>query len=106
MLQAVKDNARLLIQCVAVLWGIEICNLLLGHRLSHWGIVPRTVWGLIGIPLSPLLHGDVIHLLVNTLPFALLGGLVMLQGKQTFLEVSACVTLLGGAGVWLFGRAA
>lgn len=106
MLQSLKANARLLGLCVAVLWAIELVNLLLGHRLSAWGIVPRSLFGLIGIPLSPFLHASFLHLLVNTLPFALLGGLVMLHGKQVFVEVSALTTLLGGAGVWLFGRSA
>ncbi len=106
MLQSVKEHARFLLQGVAVLWVIELCNVLLGHRLSRWGIVPRTMWGLVGIPLSPFLHGSVVHLLLNTLPLTLLGGLVMMQGKARFLEVSLCITMLGGAGVWLFGRTA
>lgn len=106
MLQAVKEHTRFLLQGVAALWVIELCNVLLGHRLSRWGIVPRTMWGLVGIPLSPFLHGSVVHLLLNTLPLTLLGGLVMMQGKARFLEVSLCITMLGGAGVWLFGRAA
>lgn len=106
MLQSLKANAQTLGLCLGLLWAIELCNLLLGHRLSAWGIVPRSLFGLIGIPLSPLLHASFLHLLVNTLPFALLGSLVMLHGKQVFVEVTLFTTLLGGAGVWLFGRSA
>lgn len=106
MLQSLKANARVLGLCLALLWAIELCNLLLGHRLSALGLLPRSLRGLLGIPLSPLLHAGPIHLLVNTLPFALLGGLVMLHGRQAFVEVSLFTALLGGAGVWLFGRPA
>lgn len=106
MYDRMKTNAWFILQCVAVLWVIEGVNLLLGHRLSSWGIVPRTVWGLVGIPFSPLLHGSVFHLLMNTVPLAVLGGLVMLQGRDVFLAVSLWIVLLGGAGVWVTGRAA
>ena len=87
MHDSIKANAILLLQCLAVLWGIEICNLLIGHRLSVLGIWPRSLRGLLGIPLSPFLHGSLAHLMVNTLPFAVLGGFVMLRGRRTFLDV-------------------
>ncbi|MGE3536328.1 MAG: rhomboid family intramembrane serine protease [Candidatus Tectimicrobiota bacterium] len=99
-----KTNALLLVQCVALLWGIELLNTLLGHRLNTWGLVPRTFEGLLGIPFSPLLHGSVFHLAVNTVPLAILGGLVMLQGRDTFLYASLGIIVLGGAGVWVIGR--
>jgi membrane associated rhomboid family serine protease len=43
---------------------------------------------------------------VNNLPFSILGGFVMLQGKKTFLEASLLIIVLGGAGVWLLGLSA
>lgn len=106
MHESVKANVIFIVQCLAVLWGIELCNLLVGHRLSAWGIMPRSLFGLLGIPFSPFLHGNVFHLMVNTIPFVILGSFVMLQGKKTFLEVSLFIMLLGGAGVWLLGRSA
>lgn len=106
MTASVKANVIFMIKCLAVLWGVELCNLLVGHRLSAWGIVPRSLFGLLGIPLSPFLHANFFHLLVNTLPFVILGSFVMLQGKKTFLEVSLLIIFLGGVGVWLLGRSA
>jgi membrane associated rhomboid family serine protease len=41
-------------------------------------------------------------LLVNTIPFVVLGGTVLLGGVRMFWRVTIFVTLLGGLGVWLF----
>ena len=78
----------------------------MGHRLSTWGILPRTEIGLTGIPLSPFLHDSFNHVLSNTVPFLILGGLVALRGSQKLIGVSLFIIVVGGAGVWLIGRPA
>lgn len=102
--QQLKSNAYWIFGFVLLLWGVEIVNLLLGHRLNALGIHPRTITGLPGILFSPFLHQGIGHLLVNTLPFIILGWLVIIHGTRLFLEVSAFTILLSGAGVWLLGR--
>ncbi len=79
-------------------------NFSTGHRLSDWGVLPRTLKGLIGIPLSPFLHASIIHTMMNTIPLAFLGGFVMLHGRQTFFETSIIIILVSGTALWLFGR--
>lgn len=91
---------------LAMIWVVEIINGFIGHRLSVWGILPRTTQGLIGIPLSPFLHGSFNHVLSNTIPFLVLGGLVGLRGGQKLVGISLFIIVVGGAGVWLFGRTA
>ncbi len=91
---------------LAVMWVVEIINGFIGHRLSLWGILPRTAPGLIGIPLSPFLHGSFNHVLSNTIPFLVLGGLVGLRGGQKLVGISLFIIVAGGAGVWLLGRPA
>ena len=53
---------------VALLWAVELANGLADHGLNDYGIVPRTINGLIGIPLAPLLHGGFGHLFSNSVP--------------------------------------
>jgi membrane associated rhomboid family serine protease len=89
---------------IAVMWLVEIVNFLLGHRLCRYGILPRTVHGLAGIPLSPFLHAGVAHLLLNTGPLIVLGGLVLMRGRQAFARCTVFVTLVGGALLWIVGR--
>jgi membrane associated rhomboid family serine protease len=91
---------------VALLWGIECVNALLGHRLISWGILPRTFGGLVGIPLSPFLHGSFTHLILNTVPLVTLGSFVAFYGVRLFLAVSLWIILLSGTALWLFGRSA
>ena len=91
---------------LAAMWVVEIINGFIGHRLSLWGILPRTTPGLIGIPLIPFLHGSFNHVLSNTIPFLVLGGLVGLRGGQKLVGISLFIIVAGGAGVWLLGRPA
>ena len=91
---------------IALIWIVEIVNLLLGHRLTSWGILPRTLTGLIGIPLAPMIHGGFWHTISNTVPLLILGALTLAGGKRRFWETTVNVTLLSGALVWLFAREA
>jgi membrane associated rhomboid family serine protease len=96
----------LILGWVALLWGIECVNALLDHRLNRWGILPRTLTGLVGIPLSPFLHGSFTHLILNTVPLVTLGGFVAFQGTRSFLIVSLWIILLSGGSLWFLGRSA
>ena len=91
---------------IALIWIVEVVNLLLGHRLVSWGILPRSLTGLIGIPLAPMLHNGFWHAVSNTVPLLILGALTLAGGKRRFWETTVNVTLLSGALVWLFAREA
>jgi len=101
-----KPKILLIVGFLSMIWAIEILNGFMGHRLSTWGILPRTEIGLRGIPLSPFLHANFGHVLSNTVPFLILGGLVALQGARKLIWVSLFIIVAGGAGVWLVGRPA
>ncbi len=100
-----KERITTIIGLVALLWGIEAINWFLDHRLSVYGIEPRSLSGLIGIVASPFLHGSILHLVSNTFPLAILGGLVLVRGTREFVETFIFIAIAGGLGVWLFGRA-
>ena len=101
-----KSSAFLLLGFLSVIWAVELLNGFLDHQLSGWGILPRTTQGLIGIPLSPFLHGSFSHTVANTVPLLVLGGLVGLRGSQTLAGVSLFVVIVGGVAVWGLGRTA
>jgi membrane associated rhomboid family serine protease len=88
---------------LAVMWAVEIIDLLPGVDLDSLGIRPRTLRGLIGIPLAPFLHSGVGHLIANTIPFVVLGAVVALSGLTRFIEVTVMIVLVSGLGTWLFG---
>ena len=100
-----KPVATTLVGVLLVAWGVEIVDwLFLGQALNKWGTTPRTMRGLIGIPITPLLHGGFGHLAANSVPLFVLGLIVGLRGVRTLVEATCIVTLVGGAGVWLFAR--
>jgi membrane associated rhomboid family serine protease len=89
---------------IVLLWLVEIINLPMAHQLCRYGILPRTLRGLLGIPLSPLLHGGIGHLILNSGPLIVLGGLVSMNGCRPYIRATVFITLVGGALLWLIGR--
>ena len=101
-----KEKLQPLLVLVAVIWTVEIVNFSLGHRLTVWGILPRNLSGLIGIPLAPFIHAGFWHTVSNTIPLIILGGLTMTTGSKRFWTLTIGITLLSGTFVWLFARGA
>ena len=101
-----KDKSYWILGFVVGVWAVALINLFLGYRLDAWGLYPRSVKGLVGIFLSPFLHYGLRHVLANTIPFVVLGSLVILRGIEEFLELSLFIIVVGGVAVWLFGRPA
>lgn len=98
-------HAYLLLGFVALIWLIEVVDLVfMGGALDSLGIRPRTLSGLPGIVAAPFLHVGFFHLAANTVPFLVLGWLILVRETWHFFAVTAIVTILGGLGVWLFGR--
>ncbi|MEY3012890.1 MAG: hypothetical protein RIT45_1625 [Pseudomonadota bacterium] len=105
-LAELRSNVRGMLGLLGVLWTIEIVDtVLLGSRLQRHGIHPRSLGGLIGVLTAPFLHGGWSHLIANSLPLLVLGGLVRARGRTQFLEVTVVVAAVAGAGAWLFGGA-
>lgn len=102
--ERMKSGAVWIVGFVAIIWVVELINMGMDYRLNVWGIVPREVSGLRGIVCSPFLHAGIPHVLLNTIPFIILGTLVIIRGVNNFLGVSLFIILLGGLGVWIFGR--
>lgn len=99
--ETLRQRAFIVGISLAVMWGLEIIDVVIGQRLNSFGIEPRTVSGLVGIPLAPVLHAGFGHLIANTIPFALLAFLTIMRGVSTFFIVSAFVTVIGGLAVWI-----
>lgn len=105
-MEIIKKTILPLILFIAAIWIVEFVNFFLGHELTAWGILPRRLSGLIGIPLAPFLHAGLWHAASNTVPLLILGGLTLIGGRARFWRVSVGVVLLSGALVWLFAREA
>lgn len=89
---------------IVLLFVIQVLNWMVRYRLNILGIHPRKLFGLIGVPCSPFLHGNFTHLIFNMLPLFIFSNLVLLQGETVFFTASTVIILLSGLLIWLFAR--
>lgn len=99
-----KKQISILGSFVAIFWVLEILDLFVfRNALNRFGIIPHSLIGLRGILFAPFLHGSLGHLIANTIPFIILGWLVMVQETSDFWIVTGITMIVGGLGTWIFG---
>ncbi|MDX2164953.1 MAG: rhomboid family intramembrane serine protease [Gammaproteobacteria bacterium] len=104
LLNSLQVNVYQSLEIILALWVIQVLNYLLGYRLNFFGIVPRDLFGIIGIPLSPLLHSSFSHLFFNSIPLFALSCFLLISGEKTFMDVTLIIVAISGTAIWLFGR--
>ena len=88
---------------LALMWIVFLATTVSGDALLSLGIVPRTTTGLRGILFAPFLHGSLAHIVANSIPFVVLGWLVMLRDARHFVPVTLSAMIGSGLMAWLFG---
>ena len=96
----IRDSG-LVAGALGIMWVVEILSVGI-DSIDNNGILPRMLDGLDGILWSPFLHSGFPHLISNTIPFAILSGLVLVRGAKRWLSASAIIIGLGGLLVWAF----
>ena len=96
----------ILMAFIALILILEVLNGTVDHGLNAYGLEPRVTSGLIGIPLSPFLHGSYLHVQSNAVALLALGTLAVIRSGSRFPWICMVIILVGGLGVWLFGRPA
>ena len=106
-MRAVLRRAAVLAAFVGLLWVVQVVNWISGYGFNPaFGLIPRHVSGLDGIIAMPLLHGSFAHLMANTPPLFVMGGLLAATATRALLAVNAVVIGIGGGLVWLLGSPA
>ncbi|WXG13913.1 rhomboid family intramembrane serine protease [Xenorhabdus griffiniae] len=101
-----KQRLYMLIGLASILVIIQLLNALTDGSLTYLGIIPRDIRGLIGIPLSPFLHGSWGHLFSNLPVLLVLSALLMIHSIRYYVIASLFIIFTEGIMVWLFGRTA
>jgi membrane associated rhomboid family serine protease len=96
-------NLKLALLVAALPWLVMALDMVIPADLRWLGIHPRTVEGLPGILLSPLLHGDIHHLLTNTGALFTLTFLGLTFAPRHFFWALLLIIIVGGSLVWTFG---
>ncbi|PRX49279.1 rhomboid family protein [Prauserella shujinwangii] len=93
--------AALAAMFVALLYAVELVDVILPAQLDLAGIQARSLDGLDGVAWAPLLHAGWGHLFANTVPVLVFAFLAMAGGIGQWVAVTAIIWLVGGLGVWL-----
>jgi membrane associated rhomboid family serine protease len=93
--------ALIMVGLLAWLWLLEVADTLTGNRLDNLGIHAQDIDGLPGIISAPFLHAGWDHLISNSLPFFVLGFLVLLGGLARWLLASLIAIITSGLAAWL-----
>ena len=101
--RALKGHALFLGGTLTVFWAVFVINFLLGGALLTLGVIPRTMIGLRGILFAPFLHASLNHLVANSIPFLVLGWMVMLRDERHFIPVTLASMIGSGLTAWLLG---
>lgn len=91
---------------LGVMWTVQLIQSFIWPELGHYGILPRTIQGGIGIAFAPWIHHGWWHLISNSIPFVILGALIQLKSKTIFWEATLIITVISGVITWGFGTGA
>ena len=101
-----KRGIYITISFVSILWLIKSIEWAKQIDFGSYGILPRTIRGSIGIITGPLIHGDMYHLVSNSIPLIILGLGLFYFYHRIALEVFIWIYLASGFWVWIIGREA
>jgi membrane associated rhomboid family serine protease len=89
---------------IALLWLVKIIEIVDKSDLWYYGVYPRSAEGLPGILLSPLIHGNINHLLDNSIPLLFLGWALFYFYNKVSYRVFFIIWFFSGMVVWIFAR--
>jgi membrane associated rhomboid family serine protease len=92
--------ALVMLLLLAGLWFLELLDQLSGNELDQLGIHAREVDGVPEIFTAPFLHAGWDHLISNSLPFYVLGFLVLLSGLARWVASSLIIIIISGMTAW------
>lgn len=103
MKHRIREELHGVVMFVGCIWAVFLLDFVLPGEFSRYGLIPRSVSGLVGIVTMPFLHGGWSHLLGNTVPLLVL--LTLLAGSRgSSARIVTLLVLSGGALLWLAGR--
>tara|TARA_B100001758_G_scaffold247961_1_gene269279 strand:+ start:37370 stop:37975 length:606 start_codon:yes stop_codon:yes gene_type:complete len=86
------------------MWGVKIIELQFDLSFVKLGVFPQRAVGLKGIFLSPFIHKDLSHLLNNSYPILILGGLLFSVYRKIAHKVFVWLFFISGFWLWIIGR--
>jgi len=103
MLAQIKANFALPLWILAIPWAQELIDQIFFS--GQWNLVlhPRSFAGIPGILLSAFSHGGFVHLISNTIGFAIFSWLILAKSRRDYWTVLLIGWIGGGLISWLVG---
>ncbi len=99
-----QSNLIAPLRIVFLMWLTYTIGLYVSYDLGVLGILPRSIYGLIGIIAAPLIHGNLSHLISNSVPLLFLGGTLFYFYTQFAYRVFFEGYFFTNVLVWMFAR--
>lgn len=99
-----EANLKTLFIILLIPWSVYFLNRLMNNHLLYLGIIPRKLYGLLGIVFAPLLHANFNHLFFNSIPLFVLSDFILINGLTYFLWATLIITILSGFLIWCFAK--
>jgi membrane associated rhomboid family serine protease len=89
---------------VVFIWIIFLIQHFGNYNFTHFGVLPRDAKGLGGIITSVFIHGNLSHIVFNTIPLLVLGMLLFYFYKKIAKAAFLWIWLVSGLWLWIGGR--
>lgn len=91
---------------VAAIWAVFWYDLQQGVNLVEYGVFPRTGQGALGILTSAFVHGDLNHIINNSIPLFVLGWCMFYFYPEVAGKSMLLIWLMAGVWLWIAAREA
>jgi len=87
-----------------IMWLVKIIEVNFQISFVRYGVLPLTIDGLKGIIFSPFIHKDFNHLINNSYPILILGGMLFAVYRKIATQLFAWLYFISGFWLWVIGR--
>ena len=86
------------------MWLVKIIEVNFQINFVRYGVFPKTIGGLKGIFFSPFIHKDFTHLINNSFPILVLGGMLFATYRKIAVQIFIWLYFIAGFWLWIIGR--
>ena len=87
-----------------LMWLVKVIEVNFQISLVRYGVFPQTIDGLKGILFSPFIHKDFTHLINNSYPILILGGMLFAIYRKIATQLFVWLFFIAGFWLWIIGR--
>ena len=87
-----------------IMWLVKIIEVNFQFSFIRYGVFPQRIDGLKGILFSPFIHKDFTHLINNSYPILILGGMLFTIYRKIAAQLFVWLYFIAGFWLWVIGR--